>query len=144
MAAGWTGLRYWRNGNVVTVSGAFRFTAAAANLTVVATFGAFAGAEKVILPLVPRWSRPVYHLYVVRVAERARVQKALAAAGIGTGIHYPTPLHLSRAYQALHFRAGDFPVAEHLSSRILSLPMFPELSEDSQRRVAHLLLDVVR
>jgi dTDP-4-amino-4,6-dideoxygalactose transaminase len=104
----------------------------------------FAGAEKVILPLVPRWSRPVYHLYVVRVAERARVQKALASAGIGTGIHYPTPLHLSRAYQALHFRAGDFPVAEHLSSRILSLPMFPELSEDSQRRVAHLLLDVVR
>lgn len=101
------------------------------------------GAEGVVLPVIPRWSRPVYHLYVVRVAERARVQKALAAAGIGTGIHYPTPLHLTKAYEGLQFRAGDFPVAEELSSQILSLPMFPELSDDSQRRVVRALLDAV-
>lgn len=101
------------------------------------------GAEGIALPVVPRWSRPVYHLYVVRVAERARVQKELAAAGIGTGIHYPTPLHLTKAYDGLQFRAGDFPVAEELSSQILSLPMFPELSDDSQRRVVRALLDAV-
>lgn len=101
------------------------------------------GAEGVVLPVIPRWSRPVYHLYVVRLAERARVQKELAAAGIGTGIHYPTPLHLTKAYEGLQFRAGDFPVAEELSSQILSLPMFPELSDDSQRRVVRALLDAL-
>jgi dTDP-4-amino-4,6-dideoxygalactose transaminase len=100
-------------------------------------------AESVALPVVPRWSRPVYHLYVVRVAERARVQQELAAAGIGTGIHYPTPLHLTRAYEWLQFRSGDFPVAERLASQILSLPMYPELAEDSQRRVAETLLNAV-
>jgi dTDP-4-amino-4,6-dideoxygalactose transaminase len=99
--------------------------------------------ENVAFPVVPRWSQHVYHLYVVRVAERARVQQELAAAGIGTGIHYPTPLHLTKAYEWLQFRPGDFPVAELLSSQILSLPMYPELSEDSQRRVAQTLLDVV-
>jgi dTDP-4-amino-4,6-dideoxygalactose transaminase len=100
-------------------------------------------AESVALPVVPRWSRPVYHLYVVRVAERARVQQELAAAGIGTGIHYPTPLHLTRAYEWLQLGPGDFPVAERLASQILSLPMYPELSEDSQRRVAQTLLDAI-
>jgi len=90
----------------------------------------------VILPHVPFWSRPVYHLYVVRVADRELLQKALAAADIGTGIHYPIPLHLSKAYEALGFRPGDFPVAEQAASQVLSLPMFPELPPDQQRRVA--------
>jgi dTDP-4-amino-4,6-dideoxygalactose transaminase len=89
----------------------------------------------VMLPHVPKWSRPVHHLYVVRVAERDRVQSHLAAAGIGTGIHYPVPLHLSKAYESLFFRPGDFPVAERAARQILSLPMFPGLSLDSQRRV---------
>ena len=89
-----------------------------------------------ILTHVPYWSRPVYHLYVVRVVDRERLQKDLAAAGIGTGIHYPIPLHLSKAYDALGFREGDFPVAEQAASQVLSLPMFPELSPDQQRRIA--------
>jgi dTDP-4-amino-4,6-dideoxygalactose transaminase len=89
----------------------------------------------VIPPHVPRWSRPVYHLYVVRLADRERVQEHLAGAGIGTGIHYPIPLHLSKAYEDLSLRAGDFPVAEQAASEILSLPMFPGLSLDGQRRV---------
>jgi len=93
-----------------------------------------------ILPHVPRWSRPVHHLYVVRVADRDRVQAHLSAAGIGTGIHYPVPLHLCEAYKDLSFRAGDFPVAEQAASEVLSLPMFPGLSLDSQRRVAAELL----
>src|SRR2546426_6432956 len=89
----------------------------------------FADAEgTVILPHVPSWSRPVYHLYVVRVADRELLQTDLAAAGIGTGIHYPIPLHLAKAYEALGFRRGDFPVAEQAASQVLSLPMFPGLS----------------
>src|SRR6058998_2890703 len=96
----------------------------------------FADTEgAVILPHVPSWSRPVYHLYVVRVAERERLQKDLAAAGIATGIHYPIPLHLAKAYEAVGFRPGDFPVAEQAASQVLSLPMFPELPPEQQRRV---------
>ncbi len=89
----------------------------------------------VILPHVPSWSRPVYHLYVVRVADREPVQKDLATAGIGTGIHYPIPLHLSKAYEALGFHCGDFPVAEQAASQVLSLPMFPQLSSEQQCRI---------
>ncbi|HEY3044213.1 MAG TPA: DegT/DnrJ/EryC1/StrS family aminotransferase [Vicinamibacterales bacterium] len=101
----------------------------------------FAGADcAVILPHVPRWSRPVFHLYVVRVPDRERLRKQLTAAGIGTGIHYPIPLHLSKAYADLFFRQGDFPVAERLASEILSLPMFPSLSVDSQQRTVNELL----
>src|SRR2546427_12471623 len=61
-------------------------------------------AETGVAPHVPAWSRPGYHLYVVRVADRERLQQDLAAAGIGTGIHYPIPLHLVKAYEALGFR----------------------------------------
>src|SRR5437867_1876478 len=101
----------------------------------------FADAEgTVILPHVPSWSRPVYHLYVVRVADREPLQKDLSAAGIGTGIHYPIPLHLAKAYEALGFRPGDFPVAEQAASQVLSLPMYPELSPEQQRRVATTVL----
>jgi len=88
------------------------------------------------LPFEPPWSRPVYHLYVVRVQDRDRLQQDLAAAGIGTGIHYPTPLHLLKAYEQLSFRRGDFPVAERAAAEILSLPMFPELMPEQQRAVA--------
>jgi dTDP-4-amino-4,6-dideoxygalactose transaminase len=89
----------------------------------------------VVLPRVPSWSRPVWHLYVVRIADRERVQQQLAAAGIGTGIHYPIPLHLTQAYAHLGFRPGDFPVAERVASQVLSLPMHPNLLPEQQRRV---------
>jgi len=98
--------------------------------------GLFADAQgRVVLPHVPSWSRPVYHLYVVRVADREELQKDLAVAGVGTGIHYPIPLHLAKAYETLGFRPGDFPVAEHAASQVLSLPVFPELSAEQQHRV---------
>ena len=96
----------------------------------------FAGSDgAVVLPHVPTWSRPVYHLYVVRISDRERVQQQLTAAGIGTGIHYPIPLHLCKAYEELFCHPGDFPVAERAAGEILSLPMFPGLSHDGQRRV---------
>ncbi|ULA58185.1 MAG: Pleiotropic regulatory protein [Nitrospira sp.] len=96
----------------------------------------FAGAEaEVTLPHQPEWSRSVYHLYVVRVAERALLQKRLDEAGIGTGIHYPIALHLTKAYEGLGYHVGDFPVAEKAALEILSLPMFPGLTISQQERV---------
>jgi dTDP-4-amino-4,6-dideoxygalactose transaminase len=88
-----------------------------------------------VTPQVPYWSRPVWHLYVVRVGDRERVQQQLAAAGIGTGIHYPVPLHVTQPYAHQGFRPGDFPVAEQAAAQVLSLPMHPELSPEQQRRV---------
>ena len=100
--------------------------------------------ETVVLPSVPAWSRPVYHLYVVQVADRERLQKDLGAAGIGTGIHYPIPLHLVKAYAALGFRPGDFPLSERAAAQVLSLPMFPGLSPEQQQRVAACILESTR
>jgi dTDP-4-amino-4,6-dideoxygalactose transaminase len=87
-------------------------------------------------PFVPAWSRPVYHLYVVRVTDRELMQQELAEAGIGSGIHYPIPLHLSVPYAFLGFQRGDLPVTEKAASEVLSLPMFPTLSPAAQQHVA--------
>jgi dTDP-4-amino-4,6-dideoxygalactose transaminase len=70
----------------------------------------------------------VYHLYVIETANREAVQRQMRAAGIETGIHYPIPVHLQEASAHLGYRAGQFPVTEAAASRILSLPMFPELT----------------
>ena len=96
----------------------------------------FAGAEGgVTVPHEPEWSRSVYHLYVLRVGDRAQLQKRLDEAGVSTGIHYPIALHLTKAYEGLGFRVGDFPVVEKAASQVLSLPMFPELTAREQDRV---------
>lgn len=95
------------------------------------------------IPYVPAWSRPVHHLYVVRVSDRESLQKRLNAAGIATGIHYPIPLHLSPAYEALGFSRGDFPEAERAAAEVLSLPMCPTLSPECQRQVATEVLQSV-
>lgn len=94
-------------------------------------------------PFEPSWSRAVYHLYVVQVGSREAVQVALTKEGIGTGIHYPISLHLQKAYANQGYRAGDFPVTEKAAERILSLPMFPTLSEADQMRVVETLIRVV-
>jgi len=78
----------------------------------------------------------VYHLYVVQVDGRERAQSEMAAHGVSTGIHYPVPIHLQEAYRAAGFGSGSFPVTEAAAKRILSLPMYPELTEDGVRRVA--------
>jgi dTDP-4-amino-4,6-dideoxygalactose transaminase len=102
--------------------------------------GSAAGDSDLAPPYVPSGSRPVYHLYVVRVAARERVQKALGAAGVSTGIHYPVALHLSPAYASLGFSSGRFPVAERAAEEVLSLPMFPGLTPEAQHRVVSELL----
>ena len=86
---------------------------------------------------------PVYHLYVVQVDDRDRVRDELGEAGIQTGIHYPVPLHLQPAYAHLGHGRGDFPVAEALADRLLSLPMFPEIAAAQQERVVATLAQAV-
>jgi dTDP-4-amino-4,6-dideoxygalactose transaminase len=101
----------------------------------------FAGHnEVVVLPYEPSWSKPVYHLYVVRVPDREDLQTCLAGENIGTGIHYPIPLHLQKAYAGLGFQEGSFPVAEKVALEILSLPMFPGLDIALQNRVVEQVL----
>jgi dTDP-4-amino-4,6-dideoxygalactose transaminase len=81
-------------------------------------------------------AEPVWHLYVVRVHARDRVQAALREQGIQTGIHYPIPVHLQPAYWDLGYPVGSFPVTERCADEVLSLPMYPELDEISIARVA--------
>jgi dTDP-4-amino-4,6-dideoxygalactose transaminase len=101
------------------------------------------GVSGVVAPTLGPGSRPVYHLYVVRVAAREAIQRRLTEAGVGTGIHYPVPLHLSKAYDGLGFAPGDFPIAEKASMEILSLPMFPNLSREAQEYVIAQTLNAV-
>ncbi|MGH9701929.1 MAG: DegT/DnrJ/EryC1/StrS family aminotransferase, partial [Candidatus Acidiferrales bacterium] len=86
-------------------------------------------------------SKGVYHLYVIRSLQRDALRAHLAEAGIGTGTHYPVPLHLQAAYRRLDYKAGDFPVTEKLAGEILSLPMYPQLDFEQQRRVASAVLN---
>lgn len=94
-----------------------------------------AGNPDVICPYEPSWSRAVYHLYVVRAADRDGMASHLKTAGIGTGIHYPVPLHMQKAYLAFNYEPCDFPVALRAAAEILSLPMFPQLTTEQQLRV---------
>jgi dTDP-4-amino-4,6-dideoxygalactose transaminase len=94
------------------------------------------GDEALILPYEPSWSRAVYHLYVVRTENRDSMMNHLKKAGISTGIHYPIPLHLQKAYAFMNYSLRDFPVAGRVAAEIVSLPMFPQLTSDQQARVA--------
>jgi dTDP-4-amino-4,6-dideoxygalactose transaminase len=92
------------------------------------------------LPFEPSWSKSIYHLYVVRSADRDNLQQHLLHSGIHTGIHYPIPVHLQEAYRSLGFKTGDFPVAEAVAAQVLSLPMFPGLTAVQQERVVEAIL----
>lgn len=85
----------------------------------------------------------VWHLYVVQVDDRDGVLAGLGDRGIGAGVHYPTPVHLTRAYAGLGQGPGSFPVSERAAGRILSLPMFPHLTAEQQETVVEALVDVV-
>ena len=88
-----------------------------------------------ILPYAPPHITPIYHLYVVRSQQRDALQKHLKARGIETGIHYPIPLHLQPVYENLGGTRGDFPVAEQAANEVLSLPMYPELTDAQVEQV---------
>lgn len=84
-----------------------------------------AGAGDVVLPFVPPWAEPVWHLYVIRTDKRDALQAHLRAHEIGTQVHYPTTPHLSPAYGIAGWKRGDFPIAEQLANEVLSLPIGP-------------------
>ncbi len=103
-----------------------------------------AGPPGVVRPVVAAGNEPVWHLYVVRVPDRDRVLAQLNAAGIGAGIHYPTPLHLTGAFAHLGYQPGSFPVAERIAGELLSLPLFPEITAAQQERVVDVLSGALR
>ena len=95
----------------------------------------FAGSQ-VLTPVESDFAEHVYHLFIVRVEDREGLQEHLAGRKIYTGIHYPIPIHLQRAYQELDYRRGDFPITEQYADQILSLPMFPEMVVEQVQHVA--------
>jgi dTDP-4-amino-4,6-dideoxygalactose transaminase len=99
-----------------------------------------ASGQDICIPYEPHWAKSVYHLYVIRVKDPGQLQRHLASMHIGTGVHYPIPLHLQKAYDHLGYREGDFPVCEVVAKEIVSLPMYPDLRIDQQRRVVEEVL----
>ncbi|MDE2482317.1 MAG: DegT/DnrJ/EryC1/StrS family aminotransferase [bacterium] len=95
--------------------------------------------DALVTPFEPERYRHVYHQYTVRLPDRDAVQRRLGEHGIQSMVYYPVPLHLQRVHAALGHRAGDFPHAEFAAREVLSLPMYPELSDEQRRRVSELL-----
>jgi dTDP-4-amino-4,6-dideoxygalactose transaminase len=91
------------------------------------------------LPSQPAWAESVWHLYVVRHARRDELKKFLEDNGVGCAVHYPVPLHLQKAYADLGHKPGDFPVTEKAARECLSLPIYPELTEQQINRVASVI-----
>src|SRR5262249_15811909 len=101
-----------------------------------------ADQQSIKTPYEPSWSRAIYHLYVVVCAQgRDELQKHLAGRNIGTGLHYPIPVHLQKGYTTLGYGQGAFPVSEKLAGEILSLPMYPQIRKEQLEQVADALLD---
>jgi dTDP-4-amino-4,6-dideoxygalactose transaminase len=94
------------------------------------------GIDEIILPQTDEGNHHVWHLYVIRVPRRDAVIELLRELGIQAGIHYPIPLHLQPAFRSLGYAPGDFPVAEAAAASIISLPLYPQITVDQQRRVA--------
>jgi dTDP-4-amino-4,6-dideoxygalactose transaminase len=89
-----------------------------------------AGIPGVAVVREAEFAQSVFHLYVILVDRRDGLQNFLAEKGVGTGLHYPLPLHLQKAYTCMGFKKGDFPVSERTAERLLSLPMFAELTTE--------------
>jgi len=94
------------------------------------------GIGDIILPFESPKARHVYHLFVIRTKKRSGLQKFLAEKEIGTALHYPIPLHFQEAYKHLGYRPGDFPVSESAAEECISLPLYPEMTDDQAEYVA--------
>jgi dTDP-4-amino-4,6-dideoxygalactose transaminase len=102
------------------------------------------GCEDIIRPQVLPGNEHVWHLYVVRVPNRDSVLEALHATGVRAGIHYPQPIHLTAAFGELGYTLGAFPVAERTAPKLLSLPLFPEITSQQQEYVVAALHEALR
>jgi len=124
-------LRHLEKGNRLRRSHAARYN------------GAFQGVDEIVIPFCPAYLTSVYHIYAIRVQNRDEAISSLAQKGIGSGVHYPVPIHLQEAYRSLGYRPGSFPIAEKCASEFLSLPMFPELSSEQLDYVVQGVLEAV-
>jgi dTDP-4-amino-4,6-dideoxygalactose transaminase len=93
------------------------------------------------LPLEAEHAGSAWHLYVVRHPRRDELKRHLEANGIGCALHYPVPLHLQKCYATLGYKPGDFPVAEKAARECLSLPIYPELTDEQLQRIAEVIKD---
>ena len=91
--------------------------------------------EEVILPFIPAYANPVWHIFGIRCKRRNELEKYLNDAGIGTNKHYPIPIHLQECYKDLGFMKGDFPIAEEISATELSIPMYYGMTDEEVQYV---------
>jgi len=119
----------------------------AARRRLAARYGELLADCDVVLPYVAPQAESAWHLYVIRTPQKDALRDALLdhlqAHGIGAGVHYPVPLHLQPAYADLGYRAGALPVSEEVAATCLSLPLYPEMSEAQQERVAAVIREFV-
>jgi dTDP-4-amino-4,6-dideoxygalactose transaminase len=94
------------------------------------------------VPIQANYAESVWHLYVIRASNRDELQTFLSSQGIATGLHYPVPIHLQPAYSELGYGPGSFPLSERYADEVLSLPMYPELTDEMIERVAHTIKSV--
>jgi dTDP-4-amino-4,6-dideoxygalactose transaminase len=106
--------------------------------------GPAASSGALVIPYEPEWSQAIYHLYVIRTADRDSLAQHLKAANIQTGLHYPVPLHQQKCYAEWGYKTGSFPATERIAAEIISLPMFPGISDAQQERVAQGVESFVR
>jgi dTDP-4-amino-4,6-dideoxygalactose transaminase len=99
------------------------------------------GLKEIITPYESPQTKHVYHLYTIRTQKRDELQKFLKIKGISTGVYYPVPLHLQEVYKNSGYKLGDFPVSEKAAQETLSLPMYPELTEEDQQRIVKQIRD---
>jgi dTDP-4-amino-4,6-dideoxygalactose transaminase len=107
-------------------------------------YGELLTGSELVLPRTMPYAGHVFHLYVIQSAKRDALHDRLSEAGIETGIHYPTPLHLQEAYSQLGYKAGSFPVSERLAKRILSLPMYPGITDEQIGYITSVLMESSR
>jgi dTDP-4-amino-4,6-dideoxygalactose transaminase len=124
-------LRHLEKGNQLRQSHAEHYNAALRN------------SEEIVLPFCPSNVTPVYHIYAIRVQNRDEVVHSLTQEGIGSGVHYPVPIHLQKAYRSLGHGPGSFPIAEKCAAEFVSLPMFPELTSEQVDYVVQGVTQVV-
>lgn len=103
-----------------------------------------AGQNGIVRPVADPRATPVFHLYVVQIDDRDRVRETLNAAGIGAGVHYPVPVHEQPAFRHLGHGPEAFPATSRVAKRVLSLPIYPEITRAQVERVAAALIDAVR
>jgi len=103
-----------------------------------------AGENRIQTPVTDKRAEHVFHLYVIQVDDRDRVRRHLNDNGIGAGVHYPVPVHEQPAFRDLGHAPGDFPYTSRAAQRVLSLPIYPEISERQVERVASTLIEALR